>query len=102
MYITQSFLVSCIVICCYTCIISVSTLSGLHPYYSYTTIRVGVGDFGFCIGAGAGVDRLLGIFTIGDAVVMGVLLCMTYTLVFDVSLWGGFYGFVFCLNIPNN
>ena len=69
---------------------------------SYETIGVGVGDFGFCLGVGAGVDRFLGSFTLRDAVVMGGLLCTTSTLICEVSLQGDFCGVVSCLKISIN
>ena len=56
----------------------------------------------FALIVGAGGDRLLGSFTLRDGVFMGRLLCVTYTLVHDVSLWGVFCGVVFCLKISVN
>ena len=41
---------------------------------------VGGGNFGFCLDVGAGFSRLLGSFTLVDAVVLGRLLCLTSTL----------------------
>ena len=50
---------------------SVSTLSGIYYSYSYATMGVGVDDFEFCLDVGAGFGRLLGSFTLIDAVVLG-------------------------------
>ena len=50
----------------------------------------------------AGVGRFIGSFTLRDAVVLGGLLCLTSTLVCEISLWGDFFGFVFCLKISSN
>ena len=63
---------------------------------------VGVCDFEFCLDVGAGVCRLIRIFTIKDAVVLGELLCLTSTLVCVVSLWGASCGVVFGLNVTAN
>ena len=48
---------------------------------------VGGCDFGIFVGAGAGVCRLLGSFTLGDAVFMGLFLCINFTIVCAVYLW---------------
>ena len=57
---------------------------------------VSVGDFGFFLDVGDGVGRLLGSFTIVDALVLSVFLCLTSTLVCSVFLLGASFGVVFC------
>ena len=59
-------------------------------------------DFGFFLDEGDGVVKLIGSFTLVYEVSMVGLLCLTYNIVGDVSLWGAFYGVVFCLNISTN
>ena len=102
-YITQSFLLSFVIRCCYP----VSWLS-FHPQWCLlvllirVTIDVGVGDFVTFLDVGAGVGRFIGSFTLGDAVFMVVLLCLISSLVCAVSLWRDFCGVVLCLKIYAN
>ena len=58
--------------------------------------------FGFLLDEGAGAGKLLGSFTLRDAFFMYGLLCLTFTLVCDVSPWGDLCGVVFCLKISIN
>ena len=55
--------------------------------------------FEFWLYVDAEVGRLLGSFTLRDAVVLGGSLCLTSTLVCSVSLWGIYCGVVVCLKI---
>ena len=84
------------------CIGSVSTLDDLYSDSSYRNIGAGVCNFRFCIGAGAGVVRFLGTFTLGYAVIMVGLLFMNYHLVCYVSLLFAFCEVVFCLKMSAN
>ena len=45
---------------------------------------------------------MIGSFSLGDAVVLGGLVCITSTLVCDVSLWEDVYGVVLCLKVSEN
>ena len=67
------------------CIVSVSTLRCMYMSSSYATIFVGVGYFGFSLGTGSVISGLLGSFTLGYAVFMGVFLYVTSTLFCSVS-----------------
>ena len=55
--------------------------------------------FEFFLDIGAGVGRFLGSFNLGDEVVLGELLCLTLTLIFDVYLLGVSCGVVVCFDI---
>ena len=66
------------------CIGSASTLGCVYLSSSYATMGVG---FEFFIHVGDLVFHFLGSFTLWDAVVLGVLICLTSALVFAVSLW---------------
>ena len=81
---------------------SVTTLCGVYFSSSYAVMGAGGCDFGFCGALGAGVIRLLGIFTLETVVVLGGFLCMTSIFVCVVSLWGASRGVLFCLNIYSN
>ena len=50
---------------------SVSTLGGVYVSHSYATMGVGVCNFEFFLAAGSGALRLIGSFTLRDAVVLG-------------------------------
>ena len=71
--------------CVPPCIDSDSTFSGVCSSSSYATMGVG---FEFCLYIGAGVFCLQEIFALEYVEVLDGLICLTYTLVCDVSLWG--------------
>ena len=72
-----------------------SNLGGVYFSSSYMTMGVGMGGFEFCLDVGAGICRLLVIFTLGYSVVLCGLLCLASTFVCDVSLWEASCGVVF-------
>ena len=86
-----AILVSCIIIWPFPCFGFSSTLSGVYSYSSYATMRM---IFYFIFSVVARVFSFIGSFTQGNVVVLGGLICLTYNIVFDVSLWRFYCGAV--------
>ena len=75
----------------------IRTITRYFPF-----MGVVVGGFEFFLDVGSGVCRLLRSFTLGYAVVVCGLLCLTTTLVCAFSLSGDSCGLFFCLNVSDN